>query len=77
MIFRMELLVGFLLRARFCILFYFLYFQISGQPNILYYSSVVFEQVGFESRGAALASLGLGLVKVCPVSRAYLSLGLT
>ncbi|GAV06867.1 hypothetical protein RvY_16782 [Ramazzottius varieornatus] len=38
--------------------------QFSGQPNMLFYASVVFEQLGFASKWAALASLGLGVVKV-------------
>ena len=39
--------------------------QITGQPNILYYATDVFEAVGFcGSTLASLATVGLGLVKV-------------
>lgn len=39
--------------------------QFSGQPNVLFYASTVFQSVGFESGASAvLASLGLGIIKV-------------
>ncbi|XP_053509410.1 solute carrier family 2, facilitated glucose transporter member 10 [Ictalurus furcatus] len=39
--------------------------QFTGQPNVLFYASTVFQSVGFESDASAvLASLGLGIVKV-------------
>lgn len=39
--------------------------QLTGQPNVLFYASTVFQSVGFESDASAvLASLGLGIVKV-------------
>ncbi|KAM9443804.1 solute carrier family 2, facilitated glucose transporter member 10 [Clarias gariepinus] len=39
--------------------------QFTGQPNVLFYASTVFQSVGFESDASAvLASLGLGIIKV-------------
>ncbi|CDQ63392.1 unnamed protein product [Oncorhynchus mykiss] len=39
--------------------------QFTGQPNVLFYSSTIFQSVGFKSNASAvLASLGLGVVKV-------------
>ncbi|XP_015674219.1 solute carrier family 2, facilitated glucose transporter member 12 [Protobothrops mucrosquamatus] len=39
--------------------------QITGQPNILFYTSTVLKSVGFQSNAAAsLASTGVGVVKV-------------
>ncbi|MCI4390421.1 hypothetical protein PGIGA_G00122550 [Pangasianodon gigas] len=39
--------------------------QFTGQPNVLFYASTVFQSVGFESDASAvLASLGLGVIKV-------------
>ena len=50
-------------------------FQITGQPNILYYAPTVFQQLGYRSSSAAtLAAVGLGLVKVLffTVAESYL-----
>ncbi|KAF0035526.1 hypothetical protein F2P81_013284 [Scophthalmus maximus] len=42
-----------------------LFQQFTGQPNILFYASTIFDSVGFQSGDSAvLASAGLGLVKV-------------
>lgn len=42
-----------------------LFQQFTGQPNILFYASTIFQSVGFQSNASAvLASVGLGLVKV-------------
>ncbi|XP_042197754.1 solute carrier family 2, facilitated glucose transporter member 10 [Callorhinchus milii] len=39
--------------------------QLTGQPNVLYYASIIFRSVGFHSNhSAVLASVGLGIVKV-------------
>lgn len=39
--------------------------QLTGQPNVLFYASTVFQSVGFESDASALlATLGLGIIKV-------------
>uniref|UniRef100_A0A4W3JBN0 Solute carrier family 2, facilitated glucose transporter member 12 n=1 Tax=Callorhinchus milii TaxID=7868 RepID=A0A4W3JBN0_CALMI len=41
------------------------FLQVTGQPNLLFYSSIMLKSVGFESVSAAtLASVGLGLVKM-------------
>jgi hypothetical protein len=40
--------------------------QITGQPNMLYYAPTIFQLLGFKSSSAAtLATVGLGLIKVC------------
>ncbi|XP_068598749.1 solute carrier family 2, facilitated glucose transporter member 10 [Brachionichthys hirsutus] len=42
-----------------------LFQQLTGQPNVLFYASTIFHSVGFQSdAAAALASVGLGSVKV-------------
>ncbi|KAE8576353.1 hypothetical protein XENTR_v10004150 [Xenopus tropicalis] len=42
-----------------------LFQQFTGQPNVLYYASTIFQSVGFQSNSSAvLASVGLGVVKV-------------
>lgn len=39
--------------------------QFTGQPNVLFYASTIFQSVGFRSHASAvLASVGLGIVKV-------------
>ncbi|XP_076832235.1 solute carrier family 2, facilitated glucose transporter member 10 isoform X2 [Brachyhypopomus gauderio] len=42
-----------------------LFQQFTGQPNVLFYASTIFQSVGFKSNASAvLASVGLGIVKV-------------
>nr|XP_046238104.1 solute carrier family 2, facilitated glucose transporter member 10 [Scatophagus argus] len=42
-----------------------LFQQFTGQPNVLFYASTIFNSVGFQSNASALlASVGLGFVKV-------------
>ncbi|KAI1890413.1 hypothetical protein AGOR_G00153460 [Albula goreensis] len=42
-----------------------LFQQFTGQPNVLFYASTIFQSVGFEGdTSAVLASVGLGVVKV-------------
>ncbi|KAM5135726.1 solute carrier family 2, facilitated glucose transporter member 10 [Mantella aurantiaca] len=42
-----------------------LFQQLTGQPNVLYYASTIFQSVGYQSNSSAvLASVGLGVVKV-------------
>ncbi|XP_072270229.1 solute carrier family 2, facilitated glucose transporter member 10 [Pyxicephalus adspersus] len=42
-----------------------LFQQLTGQPNVLYYASTIFQSVGYQSNSSAvLASIGLGVVKV-------------
>uniref|UniRef100_A0A4W4G9S8 Solute carrier family 2, facilitated glucose transporter member 10 n=1 Tax=Electrophorus electricus TaxID=8005 RepID=A0A4W4G9S8_ELEEL len=50
-----------------------LFQQFTGQPNILFYTSTIFQSVGFKSdASAALASVGLGIVKVIATTVAML-----
>lgn len=47
--------------------------QFTGQPNVLFYASTVFQSAGFESDASAVsASLGLGIVKVIATLAAML-----
>jgi predicted MFS family arabinose efflux permease len=49
--------------------------QFTGQPNVLYYASTIFEQVGFSSdTGATRTTLLLGVTKVCAATIALLFL---
>uniref|UniRef100_W5L4Z2 Solute carrier family 2, facilitated glucose transporter member 10 n=1 Tax=Astyanax mexicanus TaxID=7994 RepID=W5L4Z2_ASTMX len=42
-----------------------LFQQFTGQPNVLFYASTIFQSMGFKNNASAiLASLGLGIVKV-------------
>lgn len=47
--------------------------QFTGQPNVLFYASTIFQSVGFENDASAmLASLGLGIIKVIATLAAML-----
>ncbi|XP_072521986.1 solute carrier family 2, facilitated glucose transporter member 10 [Salminus brasiliensis] len=50
-----------------------LFQQFTGQPNVLFYASTIFQSVGFRNYASAvLASVGLGVIKVVATSGAML-----